>query len=154
MHQTHYWPCLRCGTHLDPSFGTGFGKGALKCPDANKYLRVIDSKLPKVATSEEAEKVSKQLRAMGLATSGHHSSYNKETGKEYTVCVSVIEDTLEALMKHEKVDGAKYHGYNAEIMCPKCVALTRKELYDGTEKVPEIRCPICEAVMELADKKE
>jgi len=151
MHVTHYWPCLGgCGKRMDESiFDHFFSKGHFKCPESNNWRRVIDSKLPRCKSSK-TDQAYNALGSLGLAVNGSHALFdeNGERVEDMSVIrVSIIEDTLEDLMKHQKVDGAKYHGYNEEVMCPDCIARLRKEAYDGTEKVPEIKCPICEAVL-------
>lgn len=150
MHVTHYWPCLGCGKHLDSSiFVSSFlGKGYFKCPDSNNWRRVIDSKLPH-SKSEEVERAHEALKVLGLSSSGHHALFenDKIVDGMVVVRVSVIEDAYEELMRHQHVDGAKYHSYNEEIMCPDCIAKLRKEAYDGTEKIPEIKCPVCDTVL-------
>jgi hypothetical protein len=133
-----------------------FGKGHFKCPDSDKWRRVIESKLPH-CKSDEKEKAYEALKTLGLASSGSHSLFTKD-GKSVegmsVIRVGIIEDTLEDLMKHQHVDGAKFHGYNQEIMCPDCIAEKRKDAYDGTDKVPEILCPICSAVLIPLHKSE
>jgi hypothetical protein len=160
MHVTHHWPCLcGCGRKIDSSAFDRFlskNEGFLKCPDHNKWRRVIDSKLPRCKSSE-TEKAYQTLRGMGLAVNGSHSLFDENdrpVDGMSVICVSIIEDTLEELMKHQKVDGAKYHGYNAQLMHPDCVARLRKEAYDGTEAVPELKCPICEATLIPLHKEE
>ena len=159
MHQTHYWPCLGgCGKEMDSSiFRSSLWGGAhMKCPDANQWRRIIDSKLPRCKSSE-TEQACETLRKLGLAINGSHiliePNGNVIDGMS-VIGVSIIEDTLEELMKHQKVDGAKFHGYNEEVMCPDCIARLRKEAYDGTEKIPIIQCPICEAVLIPIHKEE
>ncbi len=151
MHVTHYWPCIGgCGKRMDSDiFDHFFGKGHFKCPDSGKWRRVIDSKLPH-CKSDDVEKAREALKTLGLSSNGHHALFDendKMVDGMVVIRVNAIGDALEELMKHEAVDGARYHGYNEEIMCPDCIARLRKEAYDGTEKVPEIRCPICEAVL-------
>lgn len=151
MHVTHHWPCLGgCGKKMDSSiFDHFFGKGHFKCPDSDKWRRVIDNKLPHCKSSE-TEQVCATLRKIGFAIQGSNILIDlngKVVDGMSVIGVSIIRDTLEDLMKHEKVDGAKFHGYNEEVMCPDCIARLRKETYDGTEKVPVIQCPICEAAL-------
>lgn len=152
MHVTHYWPCIGgCGKKMDSDiFDRFWGKGHLKCPDSDKWRRVIESNLPHCKTTEEADVMRSKLLEMGFSSSGYHYV----SGDQYVVSVRIIEDTLEALMKHEAIDGAKFHGYNEEVMCPDCIARIRKEAYDGTEKVPEIKCPVCDAVLLPIHKDE
>ena len=137
-----YEHCILCKDKLEQG---QFGNKALKCPNANNWRRVIDSKMPQINGYEKAREVVGTLNSLGVPSSGCHQSFLKDKPNTYVVRISSIENAFRRLMKHQPVDCAMFH--ESKFMCKECVIKLRIASYDGGDTVPEIKCPVCKTVL-------
>lgn len=151
MHQTHYESCLRCKKRYEVWELRRMISSVMKCPDANKWRKVIDDVLPHVKDSDDAKKANNVLNAMGIVSTSWHRYYHELGNDDIVISVRIVEDALEELMRHVPFNGALHH--NEEYVCGPCVAEMRKELYDGGTQVPGIKCPRCSAVLVPASQE-
>lgn len=145
MHQTYYEVCLACGKRYEAWELRRMLPLLMQCPDAKLWRKVIDDILPHAKTSDEANKIRDALNAMGITCTGWHRYYHEPNNDDYVLNIRIVEDSLEKLMCHVRFKGALVHG--GEYVCGSCVAAMRKEVYNGGNEIPEIKCPRCDAVL-------
>lgn len=147
MTVTHSEKCICCGESFG-LIGQMRRTSIMRCPRADDWRKVIDSKMPSAKDANKAKEVMVTLKKMGISSSEYHLRCH-EAGdsleKKFVIIIDELKEALESLMKYEPVDGAVFH--NREFACETCVREMRKTMYDGGIQVPQAKCPTCGAIL-------